>query len=115
MGAGKASVGCCRLTLGPQLAYPPVFRGPMAPTPSSGRRALAHKDVTPVLNESPLEQNAQESAFKPIFLDLMMGTALQIFVEKDVDDRENIVQRVQVHTCPKVLIVYVRAEVQLAL
>lgn len=59
----------------------------MAPGRSSARRS-AHGPQVP-----PPGQNAQEDdevANKDLFIDPMLGTALAIYVEKDVDDKDNI-------------------------
>lgn len=59
----------------------------MAPGRSSARRS-AHGSQVP-----PSGQHAEEEdtvANKDLFIDPMLGTALAIYVEKDVEDKETI-------------------------
>jgi hypothetical protein len=59
----------------------------MAPGRSSARRS-AHGPQVP-----PSGQHAEEEdivANKDLFIDPMLGTALAIYVEKDVEDKETI-------------------------
>lgn len=67
----------------------------MAPTPSSAHPSQSHANTTNA-GETTLGKNDQDSSLNSIFIDLMMGTPLQIFIEKDVGDRESIVQQIQV-------------------
>lgn len=67
----------------------------MAPGRSSTRRAVhtpstSHNEVGSEL------QNEGNIVNKPIFLDPSFGNPLAIFVEKDVEDRDNICQLIQV-------------------
>jgi len=75
----------------------------MAPARSSTRRAvhtpsISHNEVGSEL------QNEGSIVNKPIFLDPSFGNPLSIFVEKDVEDRDNILQLIQV--CVTVLSIF---------
>jgi hypothetical protein len=59
----------------------------MAPVRSSARRS-AHGSQAP-----PSGQQAQDNdlvANKDLFIDPMLGTALSIYIEKDVEDKDTI-------------------------
>ncbi|KZT71055.1 hypothetical protein DAEQUDRAFT_688512 [Daedalea quercina L-15889] len=65
----------------------------MAPVRTANRRA--HRDHTqhqPTAQTDPNHDPSQD-----IFIDPMMGTALQIYVEKDVESRDTIVELISTH------------------
>jgi len=64
----------------------------MAPVRTTNRRA--QRDHTQQLPVAQLDPNHDPS--QDIFIDPMMGTALQIYVEKDVEGRETIVELITV-------------------
>ena len=64
----------------------------MAPVRSANRRAHRdHPQQQPTPQPDPSHDLSQD-----IFIDPMMGTALQIYVEKDVQDRDTIVELITV-------------------
>ncbi|KDR75012.1 hypothetical protein GALMADRAFT_69767 [Galerina marginata CBS 339.88] len=69
----------------------------MAPARSSVRRGAHFSTIPPT---PPPVQNADDtdpSINKELFLDPMLGTPLAIYIEKDVEDKETIVQLVTKH------------------
>ena len=71
---------------------PPQFQTfsrsrPMAPARSSARRSAHGPQVPPSGQHA---QNENLVANKELFIDPMLGTALAIYIEKDVDDKETI-------------------------
>lgn len=82
----------------------------MAPVRSANRRAQHdHTQQQPIPHPDPHHDPSQD-----IFIDPMMGTALQIYVEKDVEDRDTIVELIAVRRLflPKWLILGVGAYVR---
>lgn len=64
----------------------------MAPIRSANRRAQRdHSQQQSITQPDPNHDPSQD-----IFIDPMMGTALQIYVEKDVEDRDTIVELIVV-------------------
>lgn len=59
----------------------------MAPARSSARRSAHGPHVPPSGQHA---QNENLVANKDLFIDPMLGTALSIYIEKDVDDKETI-------------------------
>lgn len=75
----------------------------MAPARSSARRAHGHHDVRHLHNVHPQPiVVAPEPAISKddIFLEPMMGTPQAIYVEKDVDNRDHIVELITVSSQP---------------
>jgi len=64
---------------------------PMAPARSFTRRAHADNPPPSVLDQVPDNNAAQE-----LFIDPMLGTPLAIYIEKDVEDREILVDLINV-------------------
>lgn len=66
----------------------------MAPARSSTRRSAHGSQVPP-----PGQLHVQDDdlvANKELFIDPMLGTALAIYIEKDVEDKDNISQLIVV-------------------
>ena len=66
----------------------------MAPARSSTRRNAHGSQVPP-----PGQQQTQDDDLvvnKELFIDPMLGTALAIYIEKDVEDKDNISQLIVV-------------------
>ena len=64
----------------------------MAPIRSANRRAQRDH-----VQQQPAPQpDSNHDPSQDIFIDPMMGTALQIYVEKDVEDRDTIVELITV-------------------
>jgi hypothetical protein len=59
----------------------------MAPGRSSARRS-AHGQQAPLSGQHAQDENLV--ANKELFIDPMLGTALAIYIEKDVEDKETI-------------------------
>ena len=59
----------------------------MAPARSLARRS-AHGPQVPPSGHHPQDENLV--ANKELFIDPMLGTALAIYIEKDVEDKETI-------------------------
>ena len=59
----------------------------MAPARSSARRSAHGPQVS---QSGQLTQDGDLVANKELFIDPMLGTALAIYIEKDVEDKESI-------------------------
>ena len=59
----------------------------MAPARSSARRSAHGSQVS---QSGQLAQDGDLVANKELFIDPMLGTALAIYIEKDVEDKESI-------------------------
>jgi hypothetical protein len=70
----------------------------MAPARSSTRRA-AHPASASRSEAGQDLQNDGQSLSKQIFLDPSFGTPLQIYIEKDVEDKDLLSQLIQVCCC----------------
>ena len=69
----------------------------MAPARSSARRSAHASQVPP---NGQHAQNEDLVSNKELFIDPMLGTALAIYIEKDVDDKETISDLIVVsHLC----------------
>jgi hypothetical protein len=66
----------------------------MTPARSSTRRSAHGSQVPPPAQQHP--QDDDLVANKELFIDPMLGTALAIYIEKDVEDKDNISQLIVV-------------------
>jgi hypothetical protein len=66
----------------------------MAPPRSSARRA--HVDQTINRPSSVHDQDSNDNALQELFIDPMLGNSLAIYIEKDVGDRDVLVDLIQV-------------------
>ena len=66
----------------------------MAPARASARRS--QQDSNPASRPSASDNDANIAVNDELFLEPMMGTPLQIYIEKDVEDRDDLVDLITV-------------------
>lgn len=76
-------------------------RGPMAPTTRPSRQLQEHQQLRPDVippqpEHGPTTDAALDVSGKTIFIDPMMGTPLQIYIEKDVEDIQDLAKLIEV-------------------
>lgn len=83
----------------------------MAPARSSTRRAHVEQNIIPP--SSLHDQDTDDNAAEQLFIDPMLGTPLAIYIEKDVDDRDSLVELINVrHVASDVCNIYVQENLQ---
>lgn len=78
----------------------PTRARPMAPARTSNRRAQRDQNPNSAILNNAQPQQLVEQPKDDLFLEPMMGTPLALYVDKDVEDRDQIIQLITVCNTP---------------